>query len=1031
MWDKLEKSTYGLEAHLKNICENYPKYQNLYASWCLNKKACEDILGTVVNHYPHYSVHDARHSETIVTCMELLLGDERIKLLSPTDTWMLLHAAYTHDLGMALHADEIEKEWETEQFREYLNGLCDSKDDDLRNAARLLKNEENSEKISKTTWPLQIQRAVLLITAEYFRKKHGEISRSHLTDFKEIRLDQNGLIPERLIILLGEIAYLHTRNFSQVLELEQVTNGYGSDYVHPRFLAELLRLGDLLDADNGRFVDAFAKTIGALPQVSSAHREKHNATRHLLITPEIIEYRGDCPTRESYLSARQFVTWLKQEIHNCVLFWTELIPEGFPGYAPRLGKMELLYKGKPDLDGVMDMQFRISEERAFQLVEGSNIYDDKFIFIREIVQNALDAVKLQLWRDLCSGQYDTWIKGKCLQTLHPYEIPHEIYDNYKIMVRIKPQEDGSSIVEITDRGTGLSVADFKRMCGVGDSYHSASDAEKERRNMPVWMRPTSGFGIGIQSVFLVTDQFTMHTKANGAPSLDVELLTYKKGGYLRVEKAQEEYKRGTSVRVHVPRIESIRYSLGGVVDDFLEHDFDPFSSRDCVVSLKLFETLLNHCDETLFPIEVCCEGVEGLETIINAHDTFRNFDEVEGWKKDGVYHYQLLDGCKKIHMWDMEACCMLELELRNIDTYSGSYRFKGMEVGTAGYLERRKGIRITADCYGRETKESITLDRKNLTKEAIEWLSKRINKAEDFFISQIIKELEHGNIDYHQTGENAFPYETLYYVSSLEQKKQLEENTEYINSCMIKYHVLERDEQNSFCWKKKSLSELLPLQDNWFVSVEPYRSRYLDAKEKYDYDEILRECNACELPLSISYIIADRLAEHLIELGGVSRMECMEQSLLLFKPSREPYCIPSASVECEKKLVACCRCMNPAFKYNRHSWRDERAIRYAIPAFSKYQSLAVDWVPFGVNVPWMYFNNHMTWIISPITRDLEEKRPQLTKEEFCNEIMNSPSFGNIVQIVMEHSVNGVGLTKQRIEGEYKKLIMDYYENSSR
>lgn len=64
-------------------------------------------------------MHDASHSEAIISKMEMLLGD-RIERLSPTDTWLLLHAAYTHDLGMILTWDDVKKLGNRPNFRTLL-----------------------------------------------------------------------------------------------------------------------------------------------------------------------------------------------------------------------------------------------------------------------------------------------------------------------------------------------------------------------------------------------------------------------------------------------------------------------------------------------------------------------------------------------------------------------------------------------------------------------------------------------------------------------------------------------------------------------------------------------------------------------------------------------------------------------------------------------------------------------------------------------------------------------------------------------
>lgn len=92
---------YKLERHLAEVCNN-EAYANLLSVWNINKKMCHDVLSTVVMNYPHYTKHDITHCEAIITSIEMLLGEEAIRVLSPTDTWLLLHAAYLHDLGMVI-----------------------------------------------------------------------------------------------------------------------------------------------------------------------------------------------------------------------------------------------------------------------------------------------------------------------------------------------------------------------------------------------------------------------------------------------------------------------------------------------------------------------------------------------------------------------------------------------------------------------------------------------------------------------------------------------------------------------------------------------------------------------------------------------------------------------------------------------------------------------------------------------------------------------------------------------------------------
>ena len=70
------------------------------------------------------------------------------------------------------------------------------------------------------------------------------------------------MIQQRLILLLADIVCLHTKSSKKVLDLDYRTNGFNADYAHPRFLAQMLRMGDLLDADNNRFNSANETVFG-------------------------------------------------------------------------------------------------------------------------------------------------------------------------------------------------------------------------------------------------------------------------------------------------------------------------------------------------------------------------------------------------------------------------------------------------------------------------------------------------------------------------------------------------------------------------------------------------------------------------------------------------------------------------------------------------------------------------------------------------------------------------------------------------
>lgn len=90
---------------------------------------------------------------------------------------------------------------------------------------------------------------------------------------------------------------------------------------------------DLLDADNNRFNLTNEFVFGTIPKSSENHWEKHKSTRHLLITPDVIEYRADCGEDEVYRETRNFLSWLKEEIEFWAAYWKAIMPENINGSA--------------------------------------------------------------------------------------------------------------------------------------------------------------------------------------------------------------------------------------------------------------------------------------------------------------------------------------------------------------------------------------------------------------------------------------------------------------------------------------------------------------------------------------------------------------------------------------------------------------------------------------------------------------------------------------------------------------------------
>ena len=167
MSDTTFHKNYTLEKHLKFLSEMDKDYELLYSIWGLNKQNLTQGLNLVSNTYPHYSKHDISHSMTIVNNIQCLLGEERIKRLGATDTFLILMACLTHDIGMILTYKVIEEEWKKNSFKELLLKLSSSSDPIIEESARLLLNCTNTDELNRDSfkWALEIKNAVIIINS--------------------------------------------------------------------------------------------------------------------------------------------------------------------------------------------------------------------------------------------------------------------------------------------------------------------------------------------------------------------------------------------------------------------------------------------------------------------------------------------------------------------------------------------------------------------------------------------------------------------------------------------------------------------------------------------------------------------------------------------------------------------------------------------------------------------------------------------------------------------------------------------------
>lgn len=568
-----------LENRLKEYAMQDERVDSLFRSYQDIKKDMKMYLPAIFSYYPHYSTHDSSHSQNLISAIELILGEYRIQALSSADIWLILVTAQLHDIGMILPDKEIREIVKKSEFKKYLESIKQSTDSDFIKAATLLLDKKIQD---DDAWFLNIKQSTIFLIADYMRTQHAERSDNIVSGdtviSRLLSLNKNGEM-SHTYTMVGKICDMHVRDFNHIFTLYE-TDSILHISCHPRFVAALIRIGDLCDVDNGRFNDALIAVFGELPQSSLLHFYKHKTITRLCISSREICMSADIPFENiqkdlvdkscvdnikgedfCHKIVREHQCWfnmIKEELKNLLLHAGEIFPEGIDQNLP-IFKQEILINGKRSMFADRNLRLNFAPEKAYTLVEGYSLYDEQFTFVREIVQNSLDAMKLQLWRDLNDGRWDYYLsqeKKNSLSTLQPFDLCKKIYKAYHVEITTEINKNTNyKKITFQDNGIGISYDDLQnKIIRTGTSWSDSIKYKNELEHMPLWMRPTGGFGIGLHAAFAVTNRIEIMSKTQYEEQpKHIIINSGEKDGFVFVRTIEEAFSSGTKVTIEIEK----------------------------------------------------------------------------------------------------------------------------------------------------------------------------------------------------------------------------------------------------------------------------------------------------------------------------------------------------------------------------------------------------------------------------------------------------------------------------------------------
>ena len=592
-----------IEKQFNSLAEKNELCDPWLAQWKLAKKRAPMILDVISHVFPHYSLHNASHSEAILNNISIILGKEAIERLPVVDLWMLLNAAYYHDCGMVVDSEDKKELFsEGSAFVKFVKEKQSDMTSPMHEYAMALEIKEDKIYYANNALTVQSYEAVRFLIADFVRKAHAGRSTVKIEE-EFIGNFPSGMIPKRIIGQLSQICAAHTQMREKVMELPfEQTSGCGAEPCHPRFVAFLIRLGDLLDVDNNRLSDVLLNSLGSIPADSKDYNEINRSITLLNITRKTIDISADCHNYKIAELTNDWFKWLNDEVVFVSQHWYEIAPGSEYGSLPTIGKLKVNLIGYDTIDGKNRPEFKIDTGKALELIQGAGLYSNPAKCMRELLQNAVDATYLRAFKE----NPDKKEYKRFFDSLKKYQIT--VYIEEK---RIG-EEKSECYIKIEDQGLGMSKEDLKYLFNTGSSYMNKSKREIIEQ-MEDYMRPSGIFGIGFQSVFLIADEVTIHTrKLNSDDSFIVEMknpIGAGKGAILMKTLKGDNGPIGTTIEFKTQKhsmgdqLNPIECNVKSSTQFYKEYDFVRKNDADFSHFVGLIEELYKFAETSSVPIK--------------------------------------------------------------------------------------------------------------------------------------------------------------------------------------------------------------------------------------------------------------------------------------------------------------------------------------------------------------------------------------------------------------------------------------------
>lgn len=437
----------------------------LMSSVTKTSREMSNVLNRTCANFPDYTLHDEGHAVRVILLMGQLMGEETISTLSVVDISLLILAAYAHDLGMAVGREKREEIRKSDAYKDFL----------LENEDVWLKAEKARERGEQELY----EHISSEIFQNYLRKVHHEMSGELVEDTfaNALKVEDKSLVAP-----IAELSRSHGWSVEDLRDMNEFP--FAARFLcDMKFLAVVLRLADYLDLDPARAPESLMSLIKPGNEKSRREWRKHQAN-NFFVSDKLIKFMASFKDFFEEKALRDTLRDIEKERRDCL----DLLNARQYSFKQSL---ELFKPVEVDIksEGYIyeEFKFHLEYKEILSILMGTRLYRDERVFIRELLENSLDACR-------------------CAEAAHEAAEGRE-YNGKIILARYR---DGTEreVVEITDNGSGMTRSIINTyFMGVGRSYYQSFAF----RRKGLGFQPVSQFGIGILSCFMVADYIEVET----------------------------------------------------------------------------------------------------------------------------------------------------------------------------------------------------------------------------------------------------------------------------------------------------------------------------------------------------------------------------------------------------------------------------------------------------------------------------------------------------------------------------------------